>query len=158
MITTRDAVTGTVDREIVFTRRLDAARELVFRVWSQAKHVARWWSPRGFTTTTHEMEVAPGGVWRFVMHGPDGTDYDNTITYREISPPERLLYDHGEQGAPGSFRVTVTFEAQNGTTRLTMRMLFESVAERDFVVEKYGAIDGGNQTLDRLTEYLEEVR
>jgi uncharacterized protein YndB with AHSA1/START domain len=97
------------------------------------------------------MEVAPGGVWRFV-------DYDNTITYREIAPPERLVYDHGERGAPGSFRVTVTFEAQNGTTRLTMRMLFESVTERDFVVEKYDAIEGGNQTLDRLTEYLEEMR
>jgi uncharacterized protein YndB with AHSA1/START domain len=151
MIMTRDAVTGTVDREIVFTRRLDAPRELVFRVWTQAEHVARWWGPRGFTTTTHEMEVAPGGVWRFV-------DYDNTITYREIAPPERLVYDHGERGAPGSFRVTVTFEAQNGTTRLTMRMLFESVTERDFVVEKYDAIEGGNQTLDRLTEYLEEMR
>jgi uncharacterized protein YndB with AHSA1/START domain len=151
MIMTRDAVTGTVDREIVFTRRLDAPRELVFRVWTQAEHVARWWGPRGFTTTTHEMEVAPGGVWRFV-------DYDNTITYREIAPPERLVYDHGERGAPGSFRVTVTFEAQNGTTRLTMRMLFESVTERDFVVEKYDAIEGGNQTLDRLTEYREERR
>jgi len=155
---TKDAVTGTVDREIVFTRRLDAPRELVFRVWTQAEHVGRWWGPRGFTTTTHEMEVAPGGLWRFVMHGPDGTDYDNTITYREIAPPERLVYDHGEQGAPGFFRVKVIFEAQNGTTRLTMRMLFESVAERDFVVEKYGAIEGGNQTLDRLAEYLEEVR
>lgn len=155
---TRDAVTGTVDREIVFTRRLDAPRDSVFEVWTDPGDLARWWGPRGFTTTTQEMEVAPGGVWRFTLHGADGTDHDDTITYREIVRPERLVYDHGERGAPGSFRVTVTFEAQNGTTRLHMRMLFDSVAERDFVVEKHGAIEGGNQTLDRLAEYLETLR
>lgn len=125
MLLTRDAVTGTVDREIVFTRRLDAPRDLVFRAWTEPEHVARWQGP---------------------------------IAYREILPPERLVYDHGERGAPGAFRVTVTFEALNGTTRLHMRMLFDSVAERDFVVEKYGAIQGGNQTLDRLAEYLETLR
>src|SRR4051794_34340238 len=65
------------DREIVATRIFEAPRELVFTMWTDREHVAKWWGPRGFTNTIHEMDVRPGGTWRFVMHGPDGTDYPN---------------------------------------------------------------------------------
>jgi uncharacterized protein YndB with AHSA1/START domain len=144
------------DREIVITRVFDAPCELVFEAWTNPEHVVQWWGPRGFTTTIHEMDVRPGGVWRFVMHGPDGTDYDNKVVFVEVAKPERLVYNHG--GADDSdfaqFQVTVTFDAEGNKTRLTMRMLFESAAERDRIVKEVGAIEGANQTLDRLAEYL----
>ena len=140
-------------RSIVVTRVFDAPRNLVFDAWTDAKHVGNWWGPRGFTTTTHEMDVRPGGVWRLTMHGPDGVDYQNKITYLEVAKPERLVYDHGGAGA----RVTVTFEDQAGKTRLTMRMVFQSAKARDGVVKKHNAIEGANQTLDRFGEQLAKM-
>ena len=149
------AASPTADREIVVTRVLDAPRELVFDAWTDPRHIGSWWGPRGFTTTTHEMDVRPGGAWRFVMHGPDGTDYPNYVVYSEVVRPERLAYAHGGQpGEPADFDVTVAFADEGGKTRITMRSLFPSAAARDFVVKEYGAIDGANQTLDRLAEHL----
>lgn len=148
-------VTATADRGIVVTRVFDAPRELVFEAWTHPEHVVQWWGPRGFTTTVHEMDVRPGGVWRFVMHGPDGTHYENKVVFVEVVKPERLVYDHGPEGASDikEFHVTVTFDDDEGKTRLTLRMVFDSTAERDRAVE-FGALEGGNQTLDRLGEYL----
>src|SRR5262245_31914101 len=80
---------------IVGSRLLDAPRELVFSVWTDPKHLAQWWGPNGFTTTTHSFDFRPGGQWRFVMHGPDGRDYQNLVTFDEISRPERIVYRHG---------------------------------------------------------------
>ena len=143
-------------RELVFTRLFNAPRELVFKVWSEPGHVAQWWGPRGFTTTSHHMDVRPGGMWRFTMHGPDGTDYKNLIVYEEVVPPERLVYSHAgdEDTEDVRFQVAVTFAAQGGKTLLTMRGVFPTAEERQRVVEKYRADEGGNQTLDRLGEYL----
>jgi uncharacterized protein YndB with AHSA1/START domain len=145
-------------RAIVVTRLFDAPRNLVFDAFTDPKQVGRWWGPRGFTTTTYEMDVRPGGVWRLVMHGPDGVDYPNKITYREIAKPERLVYDNGNPGEPGFFRTTVTFADRGGKTELTMRMVFQSVAEREAVVKRYNAIEGANQTLDRFGEQLSKMQ
>jgi uncharacterized protein YndB with AHSA1/START domain len=82
-------------RSIIGTRVFDAPRELVFSAWTDPKHLAQWWGPDGFTTTTSAFEFRAGGVWRFVMHGPDGRDYENRITFDEIVPPERIVYHHG---------------------------------------------------------------
>ena len=82
------APASTADREILLTRIFDAPRELVFNAWTDPKQIVQWWGPRGFTTTTYEMDVKPGGVWRFVMHGPDGRDYENRITFDEVVRPE----------------------------------------------------------------------
>jgi len=147
---------NTADREIVITRVFDAPRELVFAAWIDPQHIASWWGPTGFTTTIHEMDVRPGGVWRFIMHGPDGVDYPNKIVYLEIAKPERLVYNHGDDNDV-RFQVTVTFEAQGEKTRLTMRSIFPTAAERDLVVTQYHAIEGGNQTLDRFGEHLKSA-
>ena len=139
-------------RTIVGTRVFDAPRELVFAAWTDPKHISNWWGPRGFTTTTFEMDVRAGGTWRFMMHGPDGTDYPNEVTYLEVVRPERIVYTHGP--AP-VFDVIVTFEEEGpGRTRMTMRSIFPSAELRDQVVEDFGAIDGLNDTLDRLGEEL----
>jgi uncharacterized protein YndB with AHSA1/START domain len=153
----RDAASETA--ELVFTRIYDAPRELVFDAWTIPKHTAQWWGPDGFTTTTRSVDVRPGGVWRFVMHGPDGTDYENRIIYDEIVRPERLVYSHGggEDVEPVTFQTTVTFEAHGGKTKLTLRMVFPSAAERDRVAAKYGAVEGANQTLGRLAKHLETM-
>jgi uncharacterized protein YndB with AHSA1/START domain len=143
-------------RSIITTRLLDAPRELVWKAWADPKHLAQWWGPTGFTTTTSAFDMRPGGVWRFVMHGPDGRDYENRITFNEIVKPERLVYSHdgGEDVEDVQFRTTVTFEDLGGKTKLTMRGVFPTAAERDRVAKEYGAIEGAQQTLARLAEYL----
>lgn len=151
--------TNTADREIIITRVFNAPRELVFDVWTDPNHVGHWWGPTGFTTTTHEMEVRPGGVWRFIMHGPDGVDYKNRIVYQEVVRPERLVYLHDDDSEENAreFHVTVTFTEQEGRTGLTMRTLFATAGERDMVVKEFSAIEGGNQTLDRFGEHLAKI-
>ncbi len=148
---------NTADREIVLSRLLNAPRELVFDAWTDPKHIVQWWGPRGFTTTSHEMSVTPGGTWRFVMHGPDGRDYKNKIIFIDVVKPERLVYRHAgeEDHEDVRFHVTVTFEAKGSKTLLTMHSLFETAEERNEVVTKYGAIEGGKQTLERLAEFVE---
>jgi uncharacterized protein YndB with AHSA1/START domain len=143
-------------RAIVAVRVFDAPRDLVFAAWSDPKHLAQWWGPNGFTTTTRSFDMRAGGVWRFVMHGPDGRDYENRIIYDEIVKPERLVYSHdgGDDVEPVRFKVTVIFEDLGGKTRLTMRMQFPSAKERARVIEEYGADKGLVQTLARLGEYL----
>jgi uncharacterized protein YndB with AHSA1/START domain len=148
------APTTAAEREIVVTRVFDAPRERVFRAWTDPRHVGEWWGPRGFTTTTHAMDFRVGGVWRFTMHGPDGTDYPNDVRYTEIVEPERLAYDHGsDDGGDPNFRVTVTFADRGGRTELTLRLVFPSAEARE-AAAKYGAVEGGAQTLARLDEYL----
>lgn len=149
-------------RSIVTTRTFDAPRELVFAAWSDPDRIAQWWGPNGFTTTTSEFDMRPGGVWRFVMHGPDGTDYQNRIVFEEVVRPERLVYSHcGDGGAgdvePVEFRNTVTFEDLGGRTRLTMRAVLPSAEERDRVAREHGAVEGAEQTLARLAEHLAEM-
>jgi len=159
MVTGKSDVPTVSDKEIVLSRTFDAPRELVWRAWTELKHLERWWGPDGFTTTTHEIEVRPGGVWRFIMHGPDGVDYKNRILFRDVTPPERLVYAHDDdgEGASPAFLTTVTFVDVNGKTEVTMRSQFASKAERDRVVDEFGAIEGGKQTLARLAEYLEAM-
>ena len=147
-------VTATADREFVISRVINAPRELVFKVWTDPQHVAKWWGPKGFTNTVHEMDVKPGGVWRFVMQGPDGVGYKNKIVFIEIMPPARLVYSHGDDdGESEPFHVTVSFDEQGSKTALTMRALFPSVEEFE-KVKTFGAVEGGNSSLDCLEEYL----
>jgi uncharacterized protein YndB with AHSA1/START domain len=145
-------------REIVLTRAVDAPPDLVFEVWTNPKHVVQWWGPNGFTNTNLEMNVRPGGVWRFIMHGPDGTDYPNRIVYQEVDRPRRLVYLHDDDGTGEQkpFHVTTTFDEQDGGTLVTLRLLLESADEKRRVVD-FGAIEGGRQTLARLGEYLKNL-
>jgi len=145
-------------RSILFSRVFDAPRELVFETWTKPEHVARWFGPDGFTLTTYRMNVRPGGTWRFTMHGPDGTDYENRIDYLEVVRPDRLVYDQGEgDSGPANFRVTVEFRQEGAKTRLSARMVFPTADARNFTVEKYGAIEGAEQTMGRLAEYLKAI-
>lgn len=144
-------------RSIVGSRVFDAPRDLVFAAFTDPQHLAQWWGPDGFTTTTSAFDFRPGGVWRFVMHGPDGRDYQNRVTYDEIVRPERLVYHHGggDDVEPVQFKTTVTFEdIGNGQTRLTWHGTFPSAEERDRVIREYGADKGLAQTMARLAEHV----
>ncbi len=150
----------TADREIVISRVFNAPRALVFRAWSSHEHLSRWYGPNGFSITTHEMAFAPGGAWRFIMHGPDGRDYPNRVIFKEIIEPELLVYTHddgGELAEPISFHTRVTFEEVGADkTRLTMRSVFPSKQAKDRVEQEHGAVEGGIETVGRLAEYLAE--
>jgi uncharacterized protein YndB with AHSA1/START domain len=150
------------DREIFITREFNAPRELVWEAMTNPKHVVNWWGPRGFTTMIETMDFRVGGVWKHVMRGPDGAKYPNKSIFKEIVKPERIVYSHGggrEEGGRGAhFISTWTFEALTmNKTRVTMRGVFPSAADRDYVVKEFGAIEGGQQTLERLGEYLPKM-
>jgi uncharacterized protein YndB with AHSA1/START domain len=149
------------DREIFISREFNAPRELVWEAMTNPKHVVNWWGPRGFSTTIEEMDFRVGGIWKHVMRGPDGAKYPNKSIFKEIVAPEKIVFSHGgkREAGPGvSFVSTWSFEKlAAGKTRVTIRMVFPSATERDFVVKEFGAIEGGQQTLERLGEYLPKM-
>src|SRR5579863_2909378 len=148
---------ATADREIVVSRVISAPRELVFEAFTDVAHLSRWWGPEGFTTTTRSFDFRVGGEWDFVMHGPDGTDYQEWITYSEIAPSEQIAMVHGEsRGDPNAFEMIVTFEPDGANTRVKIRNVFATKEQRDEVVDKYHAIEGGQQTLSNLATYVAE--
>jgi uncharacterized protein YndB with AHSA1/START domain len=137
---------------IIAVRELEAPRELVFAVWTDPEHLAQWWGPIGFTTTTSAFDLTEGG--------PDGRDYQNRITFDEIKPPQRLHYHHGgaDHLEPVQFRTTVTFEdLGRGRTRLTLHAVFPSAAERERVIKAYRADKGAIETLSRLADHLAKL-
>src|SRR6195952_1900234 len=111
------AQSATADREVVISRVISAPRELVFEAFTEVRPLSRWWGPNGFTTTTRAFEFRVGGVWDFVMHGADGTDYQEWISWTEIAPPERIALLHGEsRDDPNAFESLLTF-APDGAAR-----------------------------------------
>ncbi len=145
-----------LDREIVLCRVIDAPRARVFAAWTDAGQIGKWFGPAGFKTETLEIDIRPGGRWRFVYTGPDGTRYDNRMRFLRIEAPHLIEIEHGadKDDDPGRFHVTVTFDAQsNGKTVLTMRQLHPTPAQRVAVIG-FGAVEYGYQTLDKLARHL----
>jgi uncharacterized protein YndB with AHSA1/START domain len=154
MTSARD--TWSLDREIVLTRVYDHPRELVFRAWTDAAHLGRWFGPDGYSCTTHEADIREGGRWRFDMIGPEGKIWPSRMVFLEVRAPERLVMDHGSDvdDDPNRFRVTVTFDVQaNGKTVVTLRQLHPTVAQRQAGIG-FGAVELGNQTMDKLARHL----
>ncbi len=139
---------------ITLTRVYDAPLQSVWDAWTIPEEVAQWWGPRGFTLTTHSRDLRTGGHWHYTMHGPDGTDYENTTQYLEVVPLQRMVYDHGgHKDRPPLFRVTALFTERSGRTQLDMNMAF---ATPEIATDMRGFIKkaGGESTWDRLAEYL----
>ena len=137
--------------EIVTTRIFDASRGTVFHAFENPQILAQWWGPNGFRSTIREFDLRPRGAWRLVMHGPDGTDYDNVSEFVEIVKPERIVFDHLSR--VHRFRMTMIYAEEGaGKTRLTWRMTFESSAEseklRTFIAS------ANEQNFDRLAGLL----
>jgi len=152
----KDILLEISEKEISAIRFFKAPRKLVWNMWTNPEHITHWWGPNGFTTTTFKMELKPGGVWQFIMHSPDGRDYHNKIIYIDIVEQKLLVYKHSgaEDTEDIHFHVTVNFEGNGDETKITMKMVFETSQELERVKKEFGAVEGLEQTLTRLGEYL----
>lgn len=141
--------------QIITTRVLNAPRELVWKVLSSPDHLKHFWGPDGFTNTFKTFDFRVGGESRFMMHGPDGTDYPNRIIYRELDEPRYIRWDHdngGEGDWDHKFVGEIELFEEGNKTRIELRVNEPSMEARDNIA-KY-AIEGGKQNLDRLAAYL----
>jgi uncharacterized protein YndB with AHSA1/START domain len=140
------------DREIVVSRIIEGPRRLVFEAFTSADHLAQWCAPKGGKITTNAFDFKPGGVWDATIQGPDGSAYPNHWEWKEIVPPERIvwLYGSGKDAVP----TTLTLVERGTSTEVTMRILYGSKAERDEKVAKYYAAAGAKQSLDSLAAYV----
>jgi uncharacterized protein YndB with AHSA1/START domain len=155
-----DAETGTTvlrtpsDREIVSVRVFDAPRERVFALYTDPELIPEWWGPRRTTTVVEEMDVRPGGAWRFLAREPDGEEMTFRGIYREVTPPERIVQTFEFDGMPGHVMIdTATFEDVDGRTKVTTTSLFHTSEERDGMLAS-GMERGLTETHDRLAELL----
>ena len=140
------------DREIVSARVFEAWRSQLFDAWTKPEHLKKWWGPKGFTNTFHEFDPRPGGHWRFIMHGPDGIDYDNVMLFEVVSA-ERIVMRH--LSAP-HFTIFATFDEVSYGTKLTFRMQFENV---DTCQRLKGiCVEANEQNFDRLAEELKFMK
>ncbi|MEI9898009.1 MAG: SRPBCC family protein [Chthoniobacter sp.] len=138
------------DRMIVTTRLIDAPRALVFRLYREPERLARCWGPTGFRNTFHEYDFRPGGHWRFIMHGPDGTDYPNHSVFEEIVAPERIVFRHLDP--LHEFQMTVLLEERGPKTQLTWHMRFETVEYYERV--RSFVVPANEQNFDRIEAEL----
>jgi len=141
---------------LVIERIFDAPRELVFKAWTDPKHLVRWLGPQGFTGTVIEMDVRPGGAYRFHMGSADGGEYWQQGVFREVQEPKRFVRTcvwadaDGNATGPDTL-MTVIFEEYDGKTKLTFQQVFETAA----ACEAHRV--GTASALDRLAEYLTTV-
>lgn len=152
-------------REIVITRVFDAPRELVWRAWTEPEHLMRWWGPKGYTSPACKIDLRVGGKYLFCMRSSEGQEFWSTGVYREIVPPERLVmtdsfadkdgnvvpashYGFGED-FPLELQVTLTFEEQEGKTKMTLRHVGFPAGEMSEM-----AGQGWNESFDKLAESL----
>lgn len=146
-----------LDREIVITRVVDARRTLVFEAWTDPAQLPAWFGPEGFTIETKEIDIRPGGLWRFDMIAPDGTRYGNRIVFLRLEAPALIEFDHGSDPNedPSAFRTLLTFDEQaNGKTIVTLRQMHPTKARRDEVI-RFGAVEYGAQTLNKLARHAQ---
>ena len=151
-------VTTPSDREIVMTRVFDAPRDLVFEAHSSCEHLSHWWGPRRYEVASCQVDFRPGGAWRIVHRNADGEEFGFRGEYREIVPPARIVWTFEFEGMPGHVSVeTLTLEEHDGKTTLTATAVYDSVEDRDAMLET-GMEAGAAETYDRLDEYLEILK
>jgi uncharacterized protein YndB with AHSA1/START domain len=145
------ALPGAGGTEIINVRIFPQPPPLVFAAFADRDQLTRWWGPKGFSSTLQTFDLRPGGVWRMVLHGPDGKNYDSESTFVEVLKPERIVFNH--LGPVHPYQMTMTFENVAGKTRLTWRMRSAPNPEieklKDFFAE------ANEQNFDRLAQLLE---
>ena len=153
-----NATTRTSGKELTLSRTFDAPRDVVFGAWTDARQVARWWGPRGFTNPVCEIDARPGGAIHIVMRGPEPWG-DNPMTglFQEVVPSERLVFTAtalNKNGEPMlETTTTVLFEEEQGKTRVTVQVVVTS-STPEAAPALDGMDEGWRQTLDRLGDYL----
>lgn len=152
---TTDVVAEPGRHDVVITRVFDAPRELVYRVFTDPEQVPHWWGPAGDSMVVDEMDVRPGGRWRYVETDGDGNEYGFHGIYHQVTPPERLVYTFEFEGMPGHVMMeTITFEdLGDGRTKLIDVGVFQTVEDRDGMVAS-GMESGARESMDRLAALL----
>lgn len=151
----------TSDRELVFTRLLDAPREKLFRCWTKVELLKQWFAPKPWTCPRIEIDLRPGGSNLFVMADPDGAEFPNRGVYLEIVPNEKIVFTdaYTQAWAPSEnpfFTGIVTFEDEGGKTRYTARALHWTVENRE-KHEKMGFHEGWGQCATQLEELAKTI-
>ncbi len=147
-------ITTPTEREIQVEREFDAPRDRVFTAYTDPELIPEWWGPRDTTTIVDRMDVRSGGSWRFVIHHPHGRENAFRGTYREVTPPERIVQTFEWEGMPGHVAVeTATFEDLGDRTKVTTVSRFHTAEERDGALSS-GMERGTNETYARLDELL----
>ena len=151
-------ITTPSDTEIVLSREFDAPRDLVFEAHSSCEHMSRWWGPRRYEVVSCDIDFRPGGKWRIVHRGDDGQEFAFRGEYREINRPDSITWTFEFEGFPGAISVeTIRLEEHDGRTTLTATAVYQSSEHRDAMLES-GMAEGATETMQRLAEYLEELR
>ncbi|WP_022697318.1 SRPBCC family protein [Euryhalocaulis caribicus] len=148
-----------LDREIVLARVIDAPRDIVYSAWTDPDQIQAWFGPDGFSIETKEIDLKPGGVWRFDMVAPDGTRYTNKMVFIRMETPTLLEVEHGsdQDDDHGKFRMLVTFDEQSdGKTVITLRQMHPSREQRQNKIG-FGAVEYGGQTLEKLARHIAAV-
>ena len=143
------------DREIVVSRIIEGPRQLVFDAFTDVTHLAKWWVPAGSTLTTRTFEFRPGGVWDATIQRPGSGEFPNYIVWKEITPPERIVWMYYAMGKddPNAVNTTLSLAERGDTTEATLRLVFASKEQRDQAA-KYHAARGAQQSLDSLAAYV----
>ena len=160
MAATTSPATQPNERTVAITRVFDAPRELVWKAWTDPKHMAQWWGPQGFTNPVCEIDVRPGGALRIVMRAPDGAEYPMKGVFREVLQPERLVFTNIAVDTGGNHLLEgvtkVTLEEHGGKTKLTLQAhAVALVADAARMLE--GMQAGWTQSLDRLEAHMKRI-
>ncbi|HEY7414139.1 MAG TPA: SRPBCC domain-containing protein [Ktedonobacteraceae bacterium] len=152
------------EQEFVIERQFSASRTLMFQVFTQPEHLKRWWAPQPYTLPVCTIDLRPGGIWHYCMRSPEGQEHWARSVYREIVPPEKLVYTstfsdehaHPIDGVPEHL-TTVTFIEEAGKTQVSARIQFASAEALKIAVDM-GMLQGMNMTWDYLIEYVQELQ
>jgi uncharacterized protein YndB with AHSA1/START domain len=140
--------------QIVVTREFAAPRELLFRAFTEPELFVQWLGPRGLTTTIESFDLRHGGAWRYVSRDTDGSEYAFRGVFHGTPSPDHLVQTFEFEGWPGRVSLeTARFEGQNGSTLLRQISVYQSVEDRDAMIES-GMESGMNEGFDRLDELL----
>ena len=148
-------------QETLIEREFDAPRDLVFKLTTDPEYIPQWWGPKGYSTTIDKADIRSGGQWRFIHHA-NGQDFGFHGVYHEILAPERVIQTFEWEGLPEKGHVimeTARYEAlPNDRTKLTIQQVFQSVADRDGMVQsgQKGGLEESHQRLDELLEKLQK--
>jgi uncharacterized protein YndB with AHSA1/START domain len=144
-------------QDIVITRVFDAPREIVFKAMTDPELIAKWWGPARYETIVEEADVRPGGVWRFINRDTEGNDFRFHGVFHDITAPERVVQTFEYEGAPGHVSLeTATLEDVDGRTKVVAMSVFQSVEDRDAMVQS-GMAEGASETYDRLEKLLQDL-
>jgi uncharacterized protein YndB with AHSA1/START domain len=152
------------EHKFVVERHFTAPRTLVFQVFTQPEHLKRWWMPQPYTIATCTIDLRPGGIWHYSVRSPEGQEHWSRSVYREIVPPEKLVYtstfadEHANpiEGIPEHL-TTIVLTEEAGKTKATARIQFSSAAALKVALDM-GMLQGMNITWDYLIEYIQELQ